>query len=459
MGEFVFDLRKGNKSHVIANNIILAFENKEFYSINDDYIIIKPFTCSMWVIDGQHRLYGFTKLPKLNYRDSEQFLNNYKMIVTAIEADILLQAKLFTEINTYQKKINRNLLLDLYDYLELDDETGILKRIRVAKRLSKIKPFIGKVKVYEYQKGLPLTLATFVDYSSFRQIVQKYSEDKSLLLLKRFFNDWYQTFRNEWDNSKEYILCTNRGIRIAISLLNNYLYSFYENYKSDKARFIREALQLFRSKCMEYDSSFFTNERYKGLALGAWGPKLISEDWILIMDEALREAGRHSVIDQSIRDTLITKAKAIVDRELLELINELRKLILHTLVSKYEKWYISRVPRGVKDKILSKIKEDKEQRGVETKPIEILDIPDIKEIIIRDDNWKEFFRGIFKRKDSLIVKLDEINDIRNPSAHPRIITRYEINKLKIYKKEILDQVKNYMLRQEVVNNTINSFDN
>lgn len=58
------------------------------------------------------------------------------MVVTAIEADILLQAKLFTEINTYQKKINRNLLLDLYDYLELDEEFKTKFLIMLAEYLS-----------------------------------------------------------------------------------------------------------------------------------------------------------------------------------------------------------------------------------------------------------------------------------------------------------------------------------
>lgn len=70
---------------------------------------------SAWVIDGQHRLYGFT--------ESETPLSKQSIPILAFEKlSTLAEAELFTTINSKQQKVARGLLDELAGELKLDSE-------------------------------------------------------------------------------------------------------------------------------------------------------------------------------------------------------------------------------------------------------------------------------------------------------------------------------------------------
>ena len=64
---------------------------------------------SAWIIDGQHRLYGFS--------DSEKADSVTIPVIAFENLDASTQAKMFVDINSKQKRVPRNLLEDLYSDL------------------------------------------------------------------------------------------------------------------------------------------------------------------------------------------------------------------------------------------------------------------------------------------------------------------------------------------------------
>ena len=100
---------------------------------------IPKFHQSLWVIDGQHRLYGFTRVSDYN--------RNKYLSVTAIEdADMSEQARTFVDINHNQKPVDSNLLWDLFDRLKPGQEEGAISSL--VKRLATTSGSIFKGKIY-----------------------------------------------------------------------------------------------------------------------------------------------------------------------------------------------------------------------------------------------------------------------------------------------------------------------
>ena len=139
-------IRKGKS---FANNIIVAipqeiakdthFEDKTtLHNVNFGELTIPKTYRSLWIIDGQHRLYGYSGVKgPLTPKDVLQ--------VAAIEnVDIEEQRELFIKINKEQSPVQTDLLWDLYSTAEPENEkTGVLSRL--AKYLDTLEQFRGKI--------------------------------------------------------------------------------------------------------------------------------------------------------------------------------------------------------------------------------------------------------------------------------------------------------------------------
>jgi DNA sulfur modification protein DndB len=67
---------------------------------------------SAWVIDGQHRLYGFSNIPT-------SFLDNILFVVAFGRMDTQTEAELFITINHEQRSVPKSLLVALQADLKL----------------------------------------------------------------------------------------------------------------------------------------------------------------------------------------------------------------------------------------------------------------------------------------------------------------------------------------------------
>ena len=416
----------GLENSVLANNLIVAFEEKPGFRKNTLSVTAK--TGSVWVIDGQHRLFGFTKLDKKLDPDEKKLIKKqFKLLVAGIKAKPRLQAKLFTEVNAYQERINRNLLLDLYDYLDLDDEEKILTRIRITKKLMEKPVFRNKIKILPNEKG-KITLAGIVDYGPFVNITSKLKRN-TLNAMHEFFVAVQSRFPTEWGDSDIFVFTTNKGVRMLLSLLALSIdYCERKNKKMDSKEFehIINALKDSTST----DQNFFKNENYTGLALGAGAPhNVATELWAARIDDTIED-----FISPALRRELMKDEKEMLKS--LEL--ALRSLIERELSKVSSGWWKERIPQDVR-----KNAEEHCEKNEHIYPwykgkqplIAYVDFPDYSKIILRKDNW-EIFKKIFQDPILLEAKLRELKPIRDDIGHNRKLIPDKLERLELYARDI-----------------------
>ncbi len=140
-----------SKGGVFPNNIIVSFAEKlNFDPLKKDWrdwpdwvelgVITFPEEYrSCWIIDGQHRLYAFSKIT-----------NPTKIAVTAFEnLTPEKQAQFFVEINKEQQKVDSDLLWDLEESMRPHSPASTISQI--VKKLSELDPF--KERIYVPLRG------------------------------------------------------------------------------------------------------------------------------------------------------------------------------------------------------------------------------------------------------------------------------------------------------------------
>lgn len=111
------------------------------------------------VLDGQHRIAG---LEKCEYKNEEFQIN----IVLFVDMELEDQAIVFATINKAQTKVNKSLVVDLYDFEKSRSPQKTAHNIVRALNESPKSPFYGKIKILgtaEDKEKETITQATFVD--------------------------------------------------------------------------------------------------------------------------------------------------------------------------------------------------------------------------------------------------------------------------------------------------------
>jgi len=241
---------------LLPNAIIITFDNEERVQkeieYDGTYLKFPIIYCSAWIIDGQHRVFGFlnTKYGEWDEERSEEF----RLPVVAFRnLDEIIQNKTFVNINYHQKKINPTLLCDLAT-ATLDIKNELTWPSLLVKELNGIMPLKDFVKVSEFDTGKPITLSSFARYGllesllgfnkkkaeykgplyhyapfdpslEFRDEKNQKSFKKQLNLLKNFFkaveNNTKSTDKDKdpWSNLKDYSLLKTTGINALLLVL------------------------------------------------------------------------------------------------------------------------------------------------------------------------------------------------------------------------------------------------
>ena len=152
---------------LFPNVIILAFDNDPEIQKNIKYeegkLSFPIKYCSAWIIDGQHRLYGFSETKYEKWKEIVK-LEKFKLPVIIFKnINEKLQCQTFININYYQKKINPTLLCDL---------STVVKNLKfeltwvslLGQELNKRGPLQGIIKISEFDRGKPISLSSFVRY-------------------------------------------------------------------------------------------------------------------------------------------------------------------------------------------------------------------------------------------------------------------------------------------------------
>ena len=255
-----------NRPGFFPNNIIINFTKEPKFERKNKvgdivYGILKfpRYYGSAWVIDGQHRLFG--------YSETKKKATDTLPVVAFVKLKPVQQARLFVDINKEQTPVTSNLLWDLYPDIYSDveeEEYQILRAISlVMKQLnsqsdSPLHKHIYIPSVPRGPKGVTnLTMASVCEGLRENRLIDKeegllYKENYkdtvnfASKIIKAYFEVIAKSFPEDWKKGNKGLLRTNIGIRIFLVILRQLIR--YLKYQGLENVYTKQDLKDFKSK-------------------------------------------------------------------------------------------------------------------------------------------------------------------------------------------------------------------
>lgn len=155
---------------VIPSSIILsAQESADFeYNSKKKTLNFNNDPKSFLIIDGQHRVYGFRKLYQQGFDDRKLRIP----VVIFSELTPIDEARLFIDVNTLQKPVPKELLLDIKKLAETEnDEEELLDLIFTLFEVNTASALAGKLSRFEKKRNF-ISKVTF--YEAFKLILRSF---------------------------------------------------------------------------------------------------------------------------------------------------------------------------------------------------------------------------------------------------------------------------------------------
>ncbi|WP_339200722.1 DGQHR domain-containing protein [Peribacillus sp. FSL P2-0133] len=247
---------------ILPNSIIVSINNKwvddeindnfemDGYEISENNDIISltlsPDKIDAFIVDGQHRLasFGFTENDKIS--------DDFEIVVTIfINLEIPLQAEIFSIINGKQKPVNKSLLYDLSSFNQ-DKYNEIKRSHSIVKWLNSnpISPFFNEIRMLGSGPG-SISQSAFIDEllryikdrraHTYKSFLKDKDEKEIIKLLLSYYLAIKQTFKDEWDDRKNYVFLKTTGFGALMKLL----YYVYIKFCVENRQFNREELKEF----------------------------------------------------------------------------------------------------------------------------------------------------------------------------------------------------------------------
>jgi len=397
---------------------------------------IKNSYNACWIIDGQHRLFSFSKSQR-----------NTPIPCLAFENISIEQERgFFLEINREQRPIQPDLIWDLEGLAHPDKEVGIISNI--VRTLNK--RVILKDKIYipveGNRPGKAIYMAAFCNGIVNAKLTSRitpnclgkenplFSESPQTMtkriadVLDRYFSNFND--RSKSEEHKRFIF-GNAGIPIMLYLLEPIVakirhvpsYADFNHYLLCVADFFdknyptADAVQQLRN-----DTNSEGARRNIAKAIG----------------RAIRAELKFADFWPKLEESDIVRD--IVDME-----RRLGKLISINLAKATSNWERQRIHESIYNKAQRQIAVD----GTDFD--ENFDLSDELQIIIRKDNWDEVFNDLFigrngfLNQDELKVAFSYLSRVRNPKSHGKSVTptNDEISQCYLYLQK-LDRITPYL---------------
>ena len=440
---------------IFPTNVVVNFRDAKLQfdqsgPIGDDPTVLGTLQLpnkykSAWVIDGQHRLYGFA-LSKMASKG--------RIPVLAFEdLDPIEEAELFVDINSKQVKVPRSLLVELEPHLgaSSDDPRTQFNRFlaQLAGELSdsELSPLSGRV-VTDWdtnRSNKPLTLPEMVSGVRGSQIVGSvrngtwvpghlYLRDweTSLPRVKSTIEKFLQLFaegaEEHWlsDRQSGGFLCTNLGFAALMRVFNTVLefekvtlgIPDYLSLSPDAiVGCVSERVQPIINWFSETDDAKL--DRFRG-RYGGGAPIAYAFDLMQIINEEFKNfdpPGLTEHIQSSSKENIAHAQKLLTETE-----DAIRGLTLKVLKDKYghedEAWWREGVPQSVRGPAAQRAEMDAHGG----RPHQFLGLLDFKSIAELSKNWLDFERywtldrKLRSKKDRL-GWMERLSNIRNRAFH------------------------------------------
>ena len=149
---------------LLPNPVIIVFDEdpdiQNGIEYKENQLHFPTSLCSAWIIDGQHRIYGFKDHPKYkNWIPDDD--DGFKIpVVVFKELSTLDQNKTFLNINYYQKRIDAVLFNDLATIIQ-DLKHEITWPSLLISKLNEKGPWKNMIKISELDTKKPITISGF----------------------------------------------------------------------------------------------------------------------------------------------------------------------------------------------------------------------------------------------------------------------------------------------------------
>lgn len=430
---------------------------------------------SVWVIDGQHRLYGYAKL-------DEKHLQQNVMVVAFANMSKDDEAKLFVTINHEQKSVPKNLLDDLEGELKWKSDVPSERIGAIAARLIGIlnidigEPFYNRVT----RQGITatdhtcLTMPAFKDGLRRSELLGKASiknkvyspgpftgkDDQDTMDRARVaINSYFTLIRDSnvslWNKGRPGYLCTNVGIQAYLYLLRDLIKYMEANKGFDAITLspqeIIEEIEEYLEPIQDYlaEATIASMEQAFKVPFGSGGPReyhfrlcaILKKDISDFSVEGMSE-WEEEQSEERIQDA---------DLKLKELNIEIQSYIFGVFKSEYGVEKNAYWERGVTDKSIKarayekSLDDDAEERlSLEN----YLDFIEYKKIVSNSSHW-HLFENVFsipepdedrKKRGKKLQWMDRINKLRRTPAHATEERTYKVDDF-----EYIDYIYNEFL--------------
>jgi len=468
------------KGGYFPNNLIINFVKKpQFELLHKDeetgaqfgHLILPDYYKSAWVIDGQHRLYGFSEIP-------ERAIKENLLVLAFEELERPEEADLFITINNKQKSVPRTLLDDLQGEIKWGSENpgerikAICARILQTMREDFGEAFFEKIVVtgYRADTDTPLTIPSLVDsmrksslFGQNERKLKKYVEgplcgrddwetvDRARHVLNDLFGQIAQANPRAWRAGADEGLCTNATVGGFFLLFSeacrdldatygmNPLHLKEESLVEELSDYLEPIIAEIEKKKPETIRAIFK----QGIPYGSNGPTQVFMRLVSIVRKQFDHFGPSNF------EVWARAQDEDRQSEAREKVMSLNQILCQAIFDRFKEIYADDYwNKGVSNKEIRKSAYSRQQDDPIDKQGSIedyLDFIELKKIVETKENW-DLFKPIFdiplpdeKGRAKNLKWMDTLNELRRPAAH-----RSETRKYTDEDIELIDYLFDYV---------------
>jgi DGQHR domain-containing protein len=408
---------------------------------------------SAWIIDGQHRLYGYTELGE---DDAEPHLP----FLAFDNIGIPEETRIFAEINSKQKSVSKKLLDEITGEIKLDSADRREQMRAIASRCFDLMrddddgPLGDKIAGAELKRGDEsiLTIPYLVDATLQSGILGRMTQFEgnanylqgplfwddprdAILLLCELLSEFFELFRNastdRWNSGKASRFATNVGAAASIRLLGDLIAYMatkeHEEPRKLHPKIIVEHIERYIEPCCTYFKTATDQEleqRFQ-VPFGAGGPRAFQHRLRELVHSKFDDFNPPGYEADVRRYDAARRQEA--DRKVREIVESVHRCVVQRLREAY----------GPKDDYLTKAVDNKEiLKKAFDKQLDsddhsrkdlgtYLDFIDLRRIVETPRNWEKFkdvlnipMPGEPTNRTKCIGWFNDINKVRRVSAHP-----------------------------------------
>lgn len=419
---------------------------------------------SAWVIDGQHRLYGYANLPK-------RFLDQKLLVLAFDKMKPADEATLFVTINHEQKPVPKNLLDDLEGQLGWESEVPTERIGAIAARvihqlgIELGGPLYGRI-VAEGIKGTDKTCLTVPSLKSGlkrsgvlgRVVDGVYNKGalcaatdnatvvRAMRVLNGYFVQLMNADINRWDSGRKGRVCNNEGIQALLLLFGEIVRYRWHDSDSDVQKLselaVVEAVRDVAQPIIDFiQAGGVAVEKEFTVPFGSGGPK----EYLFRLARIVRKKFPDFAPAEytSWEAAQSEEDRLLADQRLQEINSSVQRHIFRVFRRMYgedgNRYWEKGVPSGeMRTKAYGKSSEyDIDERGPQES---YLDFIDFKKIIEKSDRWP-IFKDIFhipldgeKGVAKAISWMDRVNELRRIPAHAGDGRKYKASDFPLIEK-------------------------